>query len=1044
MGDLNFAHLHVHTEFSMLDGKGKIGTKDGKVGYVERTKQRGMSHLAITDHGNISGTYEFYKECREQDVEPILGCEFYFVPNAQQVKDDKEAERFHVVFLARGERGFEILTEISTATHNRFYYKPLLDRDVIDGLSKKDRKSLVVLSGCAGSIISRKVLNAVEGSARDELRWWKSKFPNFYIELQQHGTDFDRTLNRGLLKLARKEELPWVITNDPHYVTKDECAHHDALLAIQTASDLDDPNRFRFDGGGYHLRSPREIQRAFKSYGKEVWAPGCAETMRIAKACQTRIPAWESRTWHIPKFPGVDDADGELRRLARRGLRDRGLAKSSVHVERMNDELERFKNVPGMADFLLITWDAINEARNRGIRVGPGRGSVCGTFVGYLIGLHKVDSVKYKLLFERFLNPERPKMPDIDSDFPSSSRNEMIEYMVEKYGIENTMRVGAFQTMQDKGTFRALAKAFGISFQETNKLAKKIMEDAEGNCVLPPEIEKGYPELHTVLEALSGLKKGISRHPAGVLVMAPDDPVRALLPEMFIASSKQFVCQYDLDTVAGIGLLKQDFLALRTLDTIDETVRLVKMRHGVDLDPDSWVPDEGPDDKGVYRMLREGHTSGVFQMEGGTNHRGIQAIKCNRFEDIVSCTSLYRKGPLDAGADKRFLANKKERKVRVAHKSLKQFLDASWGEMIYQEQMFEILRSLAGFSWARVDDVKTAMTKKDPEKMAALKDEAVGGFQKVGKMNEAKAEKVWSMIEAQAGYLFNRSHAVAYSLLTYQTARLKHEYPLEYIAALLRTVDPKSKEAKEKRTTYITEAIRLGFKIAPPDINVSDEKFTPKGKRTLTFGLLDIKNVGESAVNRIMVYRNKKSERLDRRGLDPAKVFHSVAEVQIRANKSVLQALSESGALRSLGVEPESEKQEELLGWQFIDRLGNIRKKWAKRVVLPDGNNQCLLVGEIVSTEKKATKKGDPFYSWLIRWQPGEQFRITVFDSASELFELQKGSVVAVEGKWNETFNNLAIGDSIHARILKKVVAEPKKEVRTKHARGKRQDEVRF
>lgn len=1272
----------------MLDGKGSVAD------YVKRAKQLKMPALSITDHGNLSGSYEFYRECIDNDIEPILGCEFYFVPNADLVKEEREGERFHVGILARNEAGFRTLVELSNESHRHYYYKPLLDRAMLESIPRRDRKNLVVLSGCASSIIARKALED-QRSARAELRWWNAEFQNFYIELMHHNTKFDLRLNDRLLKLAARYELPWVITNDPHYVMKEECDHHDALLAIQTASDLDDPNRFRFDGSGYHLRSRREIERTFRAdYAKWVWRPGIAETLRIAEKCRIRIPAWDSRSWHIPSFPGVADSDRELRRLALRGLADRGLDGKPAYVKRVKHELAEFKKV-GMADFLLITRDANEHARKKNIRVGPGRGSVCGTLVGYLIGIHKIDPIRYDLLFERFLNPERPKMPDIDTDFPSSVRNEMISYASKKYGDENTQRVGAFQTMQIKAAFRNLARAFGIDFNSLNRLAKLIEEDAEGNVILPAEIEEGYPELHGLLEGLTGVKKGVSRHAAGVIILAPDDDVRGLLPIQWIPSSKAFVSQFDLDTAAGIGLLKNDYLSLRTLDTIDECVRMVSERHGVDLDPDSWVPDEEKHDKQIYKMLAKGDVEGVFQMEGGTNRRGIKEIACNCFEDIVACfpagtevsgppaigcierpyegdlitlhfrsgnnlsvtpnhpllgpsgwtpagklcvgdnllrsvngqgmtprhpnvqnepslieqvvaalrcrgqverigfgdvnlhgdrpttdvevvrphsllrddikavpsqvpgylsfarsdlvasdlpaestsmqnivgqrttsrfmsrvsksrtffgrglrhakqssfratadryaslnetstsgslslpvpsseslerfsgdvtldeivkidvlpwsghvmtlqttdgwfaangivagncTSLYRKGPLDDKADDRYLKNKRDGKIRVAHKSLKQYLGRTWGEMIYQEQMFQMLNELAGFSWARVDDAKTAMVKKDPKKMALIKDDAVAGFRKVSGMDKETAEKVWEKIQACAGYLFNRSHAVAYSMLTYQTARLKYLYPQEYMAALLRTVIPDTKEKKEKRAEYMGVAMQMGYKILPPDVNLSDLGFTPVDDDKLLFGLQDIKGVGPAAVTKIVAYRKRKQARFAKRGLPIDKTIFTVTEVDVLCNLSVLNALKGSGALKSLGVEPSNESQEELLSWQFHDPLRPFRKKLEKKVKLPDGKRtNVVLAGELIKAEKRATKTGSHYYTWTIRWTPGETFRINVWDSASELFKLLPGSIVMIEGSWSSQYNNTAVGYADDVKVLKKVTKAKKK-----------------
>lgn len=1027
----SFVHLHVHDDFSMLDGYGTIPR------YVAKAKKDGAPALAQTNHGNIAGSWEFYMECIAQGIEPILGCEFYFEPDAKKAKDDKSAERFHVVFLARNEAGFRALVDLSTETHRQFYYKPLLDRPLIEGLSKSDRKNIIVLSGCAGSIISQKALRHEPGDPMEEVRWWSGQFPNnFYMELQHHNTGFDRKLNLRLAKLARRAKLPHVITNDPHYVEKDECDHHDALLAIQTAADLDDPERFRFEGDGYHLKTRKEIERTFDraGYRRDVVADGVANTLVIAKSCKTRIKAWDTRSWHIPKFPDVSNAQKALRRQTFEGLEARGLEGEKEYTKRAKHELEQFANV-GMADFLLIQADINEEARRRGIRVGPGRGSVCGTLVGYATGIHKIDPVRYRLLFERFLNPERPKMPDIDTDFPRSRRGEMIEYAVEKYGDEYTMRVGAYQKMKVKKTFQNLARAYGIPFQKIMELSKMILEDEDGDAVLPTEIQEGFPEFHSLLVGLLGVKSGISRHPAGVIIFDPEDPVRNLVPEMWIASSKQFVSQFDLDAAAGLGLLKQDFLGLRTLDTIQECVDLVQLRHRVTVEPDDWVPGEEKGDAKVWKMLKEGITSGIFQMEGGANHRGIQEIACGEFEDIVSCTSLYRAGPMIAGAPKRFLENKRDGKVRVAHKSLQEILRASWGEMIYQEQMFEILRDVGGLSWARVDDVKTAMAKKDPEKMAKVMEDAFEGFRKVGGLPDHKAVEIWNMIQSQSAYLFNRSHAVAYSMLTYQTARLKHLYPLEFLAALLRTVEPKNEQDKGKREAYMGEALRMGFKISPPDVNVSDDRFMPHGKDELLFGLVDITNVGPKAVEKLVLARRKKVRRLKKKGLSTKKPFTDVKEISVAVNNTgVVKHLAAAGALRSLGVEPEVERQEELLRWQFTDPVKPFREKYAKKLRLPKTNNgRFCVVGEIVKLEKRKTKTNTDFMTWVIRHEPGIEFKITLWSDASDVWGLQKGSIVMVTGRWNAQWQNVAVSDSEQVKVIRRIT---KKDIEKKKGKA--------
>jgi DNA polymerase-3 subunit alpha len=1000
----NFVHLHVHTEFSMLDGKGTVES------YVARAKELGMPALSMTDHGNVMGAPEFYWACKREGIEPILGEEFYFVPDVESARDVKkpgEKNRFHVTILAKGAEGFRVLQDLSTASHERYYYKPLIDRPLLESLGD-DRKHLVVLSGCAGSIISQSLLGGTEVNPDAEVEWWMRMFPNFYIELMSHGTDFDRELNTGLVKLAKRKQLEWVVTNDPHYVLEEECHDHDALLAIQTASDIDDPERFRFHGEGYHLRSRQEMFRAFRDYGKSIWTPGATNTLKVAELCKTEIPAFDARSWHIPEYPDARrGAYDTLRTLVRRGLRQKGLMDKPEYIEQAKHELREIKKV-GMSDFLLITWDVLEEARRRGIRVGPGRGSVAGTLVGYLTGIHKVDPIKHDLLFERFLNPERPKMPDIDSDFAPSRREEMFDYVRTKYGKGNVQHVAAYQTLKNKGMFRSLARAHGLNPQQVEMYAKKIMEDDEGGAILPEEIVEGYPDLVEQLERLSGLKSSISSHPAGVLIFSDDDPIKDLVPMMWVPSSKKMVSQYALKACEGLGLMKSDLLGLRTLETIDECLKLIKERHDVDIDPDDWVPDEEDDDADVYKMLAEGHVEGVFQMEGSTNAMGIQQIQPDKFEDIVTCTSLYRKGPIMAGADKRFLKNKRDQKVRVIHPSMEEILSDSWGELIYQEQMFRILNELAGFSWSRVDDAKTAMARKDPEKMAGLKDEAVEGFQKVAGMTELQAGKVWEMIAAQAAYLFNRSHAVAYSILTYQTARLKHLYPLEYIAALIRTVDPKSKEARQKRQRYLGEAFKMGFRILPPDVNKSGPVMTVSGKRTLRFGLQDVKGVGAKAAEKIAAR--------------PHGPYKSMSGVEVVAgNVGMVEKLAAVGAFEGMGIKADPTIQEELLEWQFEDSLADVRNKYESKVVLPNGDgSQVVIIGELRENNKKTTKTGKEFHTWKVRWDAANTFTFNVWSSAEELFDIKAGSIVMVKGKWSEQWRNIGVSDSDQVKVIRR------------------------
>lgn len=994
----------------MLDGLGTVQQ------YVARAKELGQSHLAITDHGNLCGLPEFYRECRDNDIEPILGCEFYYVEDAEKVKEDKDANRYHVVVLARGEAGYKTLCELSTESHRSYYYKPLLDRRMIEALDYPDE--LTVLSGCAGSVISQAILEKNMDKAEEEIMWWREAFPHFYVELQNHDTPFDRKLNKGLIRLAKKYDLPWVVTNDPHYVVAEDCDYHDTLLAVQTNADIDDEDRFRFDGGGYHLRSASEMRRAFAEYGKEIFKPGARNTVRIARDSRTRIPDWERRTWHIPRYPDAPDAYKELVRLTKKGLKRIGKHKDEEYVAQAKHELKIFKET-NLADFMLITMDCIEHARKVGIPVGPGRGSVCGTLVGYVIGIHKIDPMRYKLKFERFLNPARPKMPDIDTDFGQRRREEMFTYVEDKYGIENTVHVAAYQRMKMKRTFQSVARAYGINFTTRNEISKLLTDDDEVEDVLPPELVDQHPDMASQLVRLSGLKSSVSAHPAGVIIADPKDRIRELVPEMWIASSKRFVGQYALEAVEAMGLLKQDFLGLRTLDTIDDCVKMIKQLRGEDIDPDSWIPDEESHDREIYKMLARGETAGVFQMEGPVNQRGCKEVQPRNFEDLVSITSLYRTGPIQAGYPAMFNANRQmgdPEEITYYHPMLKPILMETWGVILYQEQVMEIAEVLAGFDMARVDDIKEAIKHKKSALMVSLEPEFVEGCEKNG-ISEKVAKRIWKDIEGYSGYSYNRSHAVAYTFITYQTARLKHLYPIEYITALVRTA-PGNKAGKEKRTTYLKEALRRGIDVLPPDINISDGLASPDGEReAIRFGLTDIAGVGDKAMAKIEEAR-------------PEGGYTSVDEVaEAVRNKGTMAALRSASAFLSLG-EPRSSKEieqetEELLSWTFRDRMKKYRKKYKKEVRIPSGNSnqRCRIMGEIFKVTRGSTKTGRPYLTWKIRWSLTEQFDVRLWQETKPLWKLPEGSIVMVTGDWEARWMNVSVNDPAQVQLIKRGIS---------------------
>lgn len=1021
MAKKSFVHLHVHTENSMLDGHGRVKP------YVTKAAVLGMPALAMTDHGNLIGAPEFYKECRKQGVEPIIGCEFYFVEDIATAREDKDANRSHMTFLARGAKGYRVLSRLNTESWQNYYYKPLIDRAMLERLGS-DAQHLTVLSGCAGSKLSRHLQAEEDDEAREEVLWWRETFPHYYIELMHHDTDFDVRLNEALLDLSSRYNIPYVITNDPHYVEPEHAKFHDILLAIQMAKDIDDPERMRFDGSGYWLKSMKEMKRAFQGYDPEVWETGRRNTIRIAKESRTRIKAWESKAWQIPKYPDVEDADEYLRKLTFRGLKKLGKDKDPVYRKMAKQELAIMKET-GIADFMLITWDIIDWARKQGIRVGPGRGSVCGSLVAWAIRIHLMDPIKHKLLFERFLNPARPKLPDVDSDFMLSRRSEVFDYAINKYGEENTMMVAAIGKMQVTAAFNSISKTFGVNYLEAQRLNKEIIDETdeetgEHTYHLPSVITERYPELAEALHSLAGIKRQISKHPAGLIIADPTAKLHSQVPEMYIPSSKTYVAAFDKKALESMGFLKEDFLSLRSLDTVQVCIDLIKKRRGIEIDPDSWVPDEEEDDDKVYEMLASGRTGGVFQMEGPANQRGCRDVVPTSFEDLVSITSLYRTGAISAGFPRIFIANRKKGKkgIEYAHKKLKPILRPTWGVVLYQEQVMDFGRYLAGFDMVLVDDIKEAIKDKSSDDMKAIKPKFIKGCKVHSGIDNETAHRIWKMIEGYAGYGYNRSHAVAYTFLTYQTARLKYLYPIEYTAALMRTVEAK-KDNVEKREGYLREFIALGGKVLPPDVNESEEGMTPTPlpQNDLRFGLKDFAGIGDKHAVKLVIGR-------------PEGGYTDIEQVETAANNTgVMKVLQEGSALVSLGIPGSDDRTEELLRWQFRDSMADYRRVYRAQTILPtDQKDDVSILGEIVKITHGKTKKLDPdtnrpnpYVTWKLRHSPTESYDVRLWKGSDEgrkkLWELAEGSVVMVMGEWDPKWLNVACGNPRMIKVINPV-----------------------
>lgn len=1006
----------------MLDGLGGIATEGDRIGFVDRAAELGMPALAITDHGGGWGWPEFYKHARHLGVEPILGEEFYFVDDVtDRNKKDEEYDRYHITILAKGYAGYKTLVALSTEAHRNFYYKPIIDRSTLEALGD-EAQNLVVLSGCAGSRLSRQILNEDDDAAREELLWWREMFPHYYIELMHHDTSFDKSLNEGLVELAQRYDVPWVITNDPHYVVPEDECHHDALLAVQVGKDVDDPNRFRFDGTGYHLRSRPEMRRAFRSYGDEIWKPGARQTLEIAKLCHTRIPQWENRVWQIPEMPGVDDPYKVFRKKVIRGLKERTNREGVPlwDIEEYRDqakfELGVFKST-GVAPFMLVTEDCVAHARREGIPVGPGRGSVCGTLAGYAIGIHKVDPIKYKLRFDRFLNPARPRMPDIDTDFGQARRSEMFTYVEERYGAENVVKVCTYGRMKVKGAFQSLASAYGISFNDRMRLTKEIIEEEDEETkdksfILPEEITNAHPDLLAHLTRLAGVKRQFGKHPAGVIIASPKHKIREQVPEMWIASSKSFVGQFDLEAAEATGLMKQDFLGLRALDTIAEAVRLVEERRGEVLDPDSWVPDEEPGDEKIWRMLAAGKTAGIFQMEGGTNTRGCMEVKPKSFEDVVSITALYRTGPILAGFPKMFNDNRRSGTIEYQHPLMEPILSMTDGVILYQEQVMDIAEHIAGFDAVMVDEIKEAIKHKRGPLMMSLRPEFIKGTRETIGMKRKVAEEIWSQIEGYSGYSYNRSHAVAYSLVTYQLARLKRFYATEFYAGLLRTV-PNDKDNADRRARYLREAVKRGHSIKAPHINISDAMCKPHPEdKVLYFGFADLKGIGPKQAAKIVNGRPEGGY------TEPGQVATAVN------NSGVYGVLSNCNVMADIGVQGSIAEAETSLRWTLIDRMKKYREKYEEQLEAPEDaidKDDCCIVGEITDAVRGRTKNNTDYMTWTIRMSTTQVYTVKLWSETAKFWSLGLGSVVLIKGRWEPRWENLSCGNPRAIKIVKRV-----------------------
>ena len=902
-----FVHLHTHTEYSLLDGAARIeAPKSNPTAptVFSEALAHGMSALAMTDHGAMFGTLRFYEAARAAGIKPIVGVEAYVAPGSRFDRNPGESEEkyYHLTLLAQNEIGYRnLLSLVSQAYLEGFYHRPRMDKQLL----AEHAEGIICLSGCLSSEIGVQLLGGQRDRARATAAEYRDLFgpESYFIELQDHGLADQRTILRQQIELGRELGVGVVATNDLHYTRPTDAKPHDVLLCIQQQKLQSDPKRLKFDSEDFYLKSPAEMRRVFAELPE-----ACDATLEIAERIELlpeleRVLVDGQTEYRLPRFetPGGEPLDSHLRELVERGAAARyGEPLPATVVERIDHELSIISKM-GFSGYFLIVWDLIRFARDQGIRVGPGRGSAAGSVVSYALRITDLDPLRYGLLFERFLNPDRIEMPDIDMDFDERRRDEVIRYATEKYGSDHVAQIVTFQTIKGKQGIRDAARVLGFPPRVGDELCKMyppaIMgrdEPIDSALQTSPELREAYerqPEAREIIDtarALEGLRREDSVHAAGVVI--GDRPLVNYLPLKLTKDSrddaKKMVTQFDMNGVAQLGLLKMDFLGLRNLSVIEETLRHLRSR-GVELDIDE-VP---LDDDDTFAMLRRGDTIGVFQMESPGVKNLIKLLEPDRFEDLMACVALYRPGLLSMGQHTEYAERKHGRKkVTYPHPDLEPVLKDTYGIIVYQEQVMQTAVVLAGFSMGEADTLRKVMGKKIREKVAAQREKFVAGAVAHGQ-DERAAASIFEYIEPFADYGFNASHACAYGYVAYQTAYLMAHHPVEYMAAILTSV----KDEKDRKPYYLYACRGMGIEVLPPDVNESDMDFAPApgDRRAIRYGLSAVRNVGTGVVQAI----------LEARGAGP---FTSFADFCRRVEptsvtKRVLESLIFAGAFDSLG-----------------------------------------------------------------------------------------------------------------------------------------------
>jgi len=891
-----FTHLHLHTDYSLLDGACEIER------LMTHVTALGQRSVAMTDHGNIYGAVHFFEAAHRYGIHPILGCELYVCQNEDHRAEPRGDEHHHLLVLAENEEGYRNLVRItSEASLYGFYRKPRISKRYLAAYAH----GLIGFSGCLAGELCGHLMNGNYGAARHTAAQYQDIFGrgNFFLEIQDQGIEEERRIRTDILSLERELGIPLVATNDSHYVAAGDSHAHDVLLCVQTAASIHDPKRFRFSSDQFYVKSADEMARLFPDIPQAL-----SRTMEIAERCNLKLRKVDNP---FPEFavPEGHTADSYFEEICRAGFRkrldisirhlqERKLLRSPVseYGARLEREIAIIKQMR-FAGYFLIVWDFIRYAREHGIPVGPGRGSAAGSLVSYVMEITDIDPLQNALLFERFLNPERVSMPDIDIDFDMNRRGEVIEYVTRKYGREQVAQIITFNTMAAKAAIKDVGRALDMPYGDVDRIAKLVpatigvtIEEALRDSPQLQEAYQGNSQIRELIDTarkLEGLVRGAGVHAAGV-VIAPR-PLTELVP---VARSKndEIVTAYDMKAVEKMGLLKMDFLGLTTLTVIDDCLRLIRKNQNAELDL-ATIP---LDDQAVYeRIFHQALTSGVFQFESSGMRDVLRRYKPTKIEDLTALNALYRPGPIQGGMIDDFIERKWGRKkVEYELPQLEAILKETLGVIVYQEQVMQIANILAGYSLGEADLLRRAMGKKDPEEMARQRNRFISGALQKG-FAEDRVIRIFDLMEQFAGYGFNKSHSAAYALLAYQTAYLKTHCPVEFMAALLTSEISKP----ENVVKYIKECRELAIPVMPPDVLLSDADFTPHGN-SIRFGLAAIKNVGRNAINPILTAR----EELKQAGRKFSSYWEFCEKIDLHAiNKRVLESLIKAGALDAFG-----------------------------------------------------------------------------------------------------------------------------------------------